>query len=140
MLHVLWQKHELGIGGRKRLVCSQLSRGGESSVHLLSKEESIMGTQLVFRFERDKWLIKVSTESVALCRGNTRVVEIINQMRCDRANQDGQLHLDIRQTMFMCICIFLNLQMLICIPLADVIDCSHTTCHTPILLTPKSQN
>jgi hypothetical protein len=21
MLHVLWQKHELGIGGRKRLVC-----------------------------------------------------------------------------------------------------------------------
>lgn len=70
MLHVLWQKQELGIGGRKRLVCSQLSRGGESSVHLvvLSKEESIMGTQLVFRFERDKWLIKVSTESVT-CAG-----------------------------------------------------------------------
>jgi hypothetical protein len=63
MLHVLWQNMSLE-SGKKGLVCSQLSRGGKSSVHSLSKEESIMGTQFVVRFERDKWLIKVSTEYV----------------------------------------------------------------------------
>jgi hypothetical protein len=66
----------------------------------------MMGIQLVFRFEQDKWLIKVSTESVA-CAGATQGWRKSSIMRCDRANQDGQLHLDILDKLCSCaVCIF----------------------------------